>query len=257
MPTFTMYLKEVIESLYGTSMDEDDYEQAYAPFTYNGVTYGKLPTLPEYASIGLGTYPIFNEAYRGIINGKIIDEYYNREICTETIDNFVLILRKKMDQIMPYFNQLYLSTEIPYEALETMRIHSVAENHINGSEDVTATNTTESDTKSGARTIGSNFPQVMLSGNGDYASTGNDVNSNSEVDTTSQQDSNSNSNSDSNSDTLVTGYQAASASDLIMKYRSSLINVDTMILSEIEDCFMLVFNDGDEYFARESNYGWW
>lgn len=256
MATFTMELKEVIESLYGTSMDPDDYEQSYAPFTYNGITYGKLPTLPEYVSIGLGTYPIFNENYRGILNGKIIDEYYNREIGTETIDNFVLILRKKMDQIMPYFNQLYKSTEIPYEALDTMRIHSVGENHIEGTDSVNATNTTDTDTKSGARAINSNFPQTMLAGNGDYASNGNDVNSTSEVDTTATQNSDATNNSNSNSDNLVTGYQAA-ASDLITKYRSSLINVDTLILSEIEDCFMLVFNNGDEYFARESNYGWW
>ena len=256
MATFTMELKEVIETLYGTSMDEDDYEQTYESVTYKGITYGKLPVLPQYDSIGLGYYPIFNEDYRKIINGKIIDEYYNREIGTETIDNFTLILRKKMDQIMPYFNQLYLSTEIPYDALDTMRIHSVSENHIDGSDVVDATNVTDTETKSGARTIGSNFPQTMLAGNGDYASTGNDVNSSSEVDSTATQNSTSTNNSDSNSDNLVTGYQAA-ASDLINKYRASLINVDTMILAELEDCFMLVLNNGDEYFARDTYNGWW
>ncbi len=256
MATFTMELKEVIESLYGTSMDEDDYEQAYESIRYKEITYGKLPVLPEYNSIGLGTYPIFNENYRKILNGKIIDEYYNREIGTETIDNFILILRKKMDQIMPYFNQLYLSTEIPYEALDTMRIHSVGSNEMESADTVEATNVSDTKTKSGARVIGSNFPQTMLAGNGDYASTGNDTNSTSEVDGTVNQNSSANNNSSNNSDTLVTGYQAAAA-DLINKFRSSFINVDTMVIQEIEDCFMLIFNNGDEYFARESSYGWW
>lgn len=249
MATFTMELKEVIESLYGTSFDPDAFEQPYEAITWKDITYGKLPTLPEYGAIGLGYYPIFDEGYRKILNGKIIDEYYNREIGTETIDNFVLILRKKMDQIMPYFNQLYESQQIPYDALDSMKIHSVGQSTLDGSATSNADNNTTSDVKSGSRTVGSDFPQTMLAGNADYASNASDLNSdvNTTVDNTSNGSSTNTSNSDS--DTLVTGYQGA-ASDLINKFRNSLINVDTMVLEAIEECFMLVFNNGDEYFAR-------
>lgn len=253
MGTFTMELKEVIESLYGTSIDEDDYEQTYEACTYKSVTYGKLPTLPDYTPIGLGTYPIFNEDYRKILNGKIIDEYYNQEIGTETIDNFVLILRKKMDQIMPYFNQLYASTEIPYSALDSMNIHSVGSNHRTEEETGDHNNSGNTNTTSGSRVIGSNFPQTMLSGNGDYASNGTDSNTNTGVDSSATGHSEATNSADINSDNLVTGYQGA-ASDLIVKYRNSLINIDTAIIAELEDCFMLVLNNGDEYF-RHSYYG--
>lgn len=253
MATFTMYLKEAIESIYGNEPYEDEYDQEYAPFTFNGVTYGKLPILPDYIPIGLGTYPIFNEHYRGILNGKIIDEYYNREIGTETIDNFILILRKKMDQVMPYYNQLYESQRIPYSALDSMKIHSVGSTHLEGMEASTADSETDSKTKSGARAIGSDFPQSMLAGNADYARNGTDTNSETDIDSSASQNTESNSNTDSNSDTLVTGYQGA-ASDLIVKYRNSLINIDTMVLAELEDCFMLVLSNGDEYFARNSFY---
>lgn len=257
MATFTMYFKDVIEALYGVDYDPDESEQAfeqeYESVTFNGVTYGKLPVLPNYIPVGLGTYPIFNEGYRKILNGKIIDEYYNREIGTETIDNFTLILRKKMDQIMPYYNAMYESTMIDYDALDSMRIHSVGQSHIEGSENATAENDTETKTKSGGRVVGSDFPQTMLAGNADYARTGTDSNSSSEVDSSGSQSNESASNTDSNNENLVTGYQGA-ASDLIVKYRNSIINVDTMILQEIEDCFMLVLNNGDEYFARNSFY---
>lgn len=254
MATFTMELKEVIESLYGTDIDEDVYEQQYDSITFNGVTYGKLPVLNDYIPLGLGTYPIFNEGYRRILNGKIIDEYYLREIGVETIDVFTLFLRKKMDQVMPFYNQLYESTQIPYDALDSMKIHSVGSTEIEGTENTEATNSSDTTTKSKARAVSSDFPQSMLAGNADYAKAASDTNSDSEVDSAVTQNSESENNTSSNSDTLVTGYQGA-ASDLIVKYRNSLINIDTMILTEIEDCFMLVLNNGDEYFARGSFYG--
>lgn len=254
MATFTMELKEVIETLYGTSMDPDDYEQEYESVTFNGVTYGKLPVLPQYNDIGLGYYPIFDEGYRKILNGKIIDEYYNQEIGTETIDNFLLILRKKMDQIMPYYNQLYKSLDIPYSALESMDIHSVGNSSLTGTENSNSTTVNDTKTKTGSRVVGSDFPQTMLAGDADYASNGSDVNSNVDVDGTLTNNGDSTNNSQSNSDTRVTGYQGI-ASDLVMRYRSSLINIDTMILDDIKDCFMLLLNDGDEYFAPE-RFGW-
>jgi hypothetical protein len=253
MGTFTLQLKEVIESLYGTSYDADDFEQTYESCTFDSVTYGKLPTLPDYTPLGLGTYPIFDEGYRKILNGKIIDEYYNQEIGTETIDNFALILRKKMDQIMPYFNQLYKSTQIEYDALDSMRIHSVGQNHMTGSETGAHNSTGDTNTTSGSRVVSSNFPQTQLAGNADYATSANDANTTSGVNSTASANSEAANNTDSNSDNLVTGYQGA-ASDLIVKYRNSLINIDTAILAELEDCFMLVLNNGDEYF-RHQNFG--
>jgi hypothetical protein len=253
MGTFTLQLKEVIESLYGTSMDEDDYEQEYDSFTFNGITYGKLPKFTSYEELELAYYPIFDEGYRNILNGKIIDEYYNQEIGTETIDNFLLILRKKMDQIMPYFNQLYKSTQIPYDALDAMRIHSVGAGTMEGTVQSDSTNTNTSDVKSGSRTVGSDFPQTVLSGSADYATDATDLNSDVETSASGNANANSTNSSNNSSDTLVTGYQGA-ASDLIIKYRNSLINIDLMVIDAIEDCFMLVLNNGDEYFAQ--NYGW-
>lgn len=257
MATFTMQLKEVIESIYGTTMDEDDYVQEYESITFGEVTYGELPTLPDVGVLlGIGGYPIFDENYRKVLNGKIIDRYWNREIGTETIDDFRLIIRRKMNEIMPYYNKLYKSELIDYTALDTMKIHSVNQSNMTGQESTEATTTSESNTESKARAVNSNFPQTNLAANADYATSATDSNSDSEVDATSIQEAESNNNTESNSDNLVTGYQGI-ASRLVTEFRNSLLNIDTMILTDIEDCFMLILNNGDEYFAREYGYGMW
>ena len=54
-------------------------------------------------------YPIFDEAYRGVLEKKIIRHYYTREIGAETFGLFQLYLSDKMNEIMPYYNQLYAS----------------------------------------------------------------------------------------------------------------------------------------------------
>lgn len=249
MATFTMELREVLESLYGESMDEDDYEIERESLEFNGTKYGSLPVLSSYNSLGLGYYPIFNEEYRKILNGKIIESYWYREIGVETIEMFSLILRRKMNEIMPYFNQLYDSTLIAYSALDSMRIQSVGENILTGEESTQAVNSTETNTKGKARAVNSNFPQTTLAANGDYATSATDTNSENDVSADSIQNGESENKSKSNNNNLVTGYQGA-ASDLVIKFRNSLINIDTMVIAEIEDCFMMVFNNGDEHFIQ-------
>lgn len=249
---FTMLFKDVIEEMCNPEYDSDTWSQPYKGFTFDGVTYGKLPYVDDYSKIGLGTYPIFDENYRGILNGKIIDEYFNQEIGTESIDNFLLIIRKKMDQIMPYYNQLY--SKIDYDPLSSMDIHSQGTNHVDGNEEVSANNTSSNNTSSKARAVNSDTPQTMLSGSEDYASGAVDSNSQSTVGGNATSESNTINSSDNNSDTRVTGYQG-SASDLVMKYRASLINVDIMVIGQLEDCFMRILNSGDDYFTHEN--GWY
>lgn len=54
-------------------------------------------------------YPIFDEAYRHHLNTQIIRHFYTREICEETVGLWKLRMEQKMDEIMPYYNKLYLS----------------------------------------------------------------------------------------------------------------------------------------------------
>lgn len=52
-------------------------------------------------------FPIFDEEYRPVLCKKILMHYYTREIGLETIGLWKLKLETKLNEIMPYYNQLY------------------------------------------------------------------------------------------------------------------------------------------------------
>lgn len=260
MGTYTIPLKRVIELTGGTT----DFVNG------NTVMTG--------GNIGLAHYPLFDANYRATLNGKIIDRYWNREIGLETIDMFQLAMRRKMNEIMPYYNKIYQSELIDYTALSTVNIRSTGIAGATQSSDSltnsgnTANNTTASNGKSDSvaaglasarsRSVASETPQTMLSGNADYATSANDVTSDSDNSSTGGQissdsatnntvgsatiDSAENATNSSNTENSTTGYQGA-ASDLIIRYRDSLINIDIRILDELEELFMLVWDNSDTY----------
>lgn len=55
-------------------------------------------------------YPLFDENYRKELQYKILIHYYTREICEETFALWKLRLISKLNDIMPYYNQLYTET---------------------------------------------------------------------------------------------------------------------------------------------------
>lgn len=62
-------------------------------------------------------YPIFDEAYRSILESKILRHFYLREICAETVGVWKHFLNIKMNEIMPYYNKLYKSELIEFNPL--------------------------------------------------------------------------------------------------------------------------------------------
>lgn len=62
-------------------------------------------------------YPIFDEAYRSVIETKILRHYYTREIGCETVGRWKLFLQAEMNEIMPFYNQLYASELIKFNPL--------------------------------------------------------------------------------------------------------------------------------------------
>lgn len=62
-------------------------------------------------------YPIFDEAYRPVLETKIIRHFYTREIAAETVGLWKLWLESRMNEIMPYYNQLYKSELLEFNPL--------------------------------------------------------------------------------------------------------------------------------------------
>lgn len=252
MADFTIRLKDVVNHLFSTSTEKYDFEQSYISVTYEGINYGKLPTVPDWNQLGMGYYPIFDEAYRPILNGKILDEFYMREIGQETIGMWTLSMRRRLNNAMPYFNKLYESEKIPYNALDTMNIVSNRNDTVHETQAATGENTSTNDTTSAARAVSSSTPNTMLSGDEDYATGATDTNSQSHANVTSNNTTNNTNDVTNDGSSTVTGYQAA-ASDLINKFRASLLNIDMMVIRELQPCFMNILNSSDDYSKR----GYW
>lgn len=62
-------------------------------------------------------YPIFDQNYKPVLETKILMHYYTREISEETYGLWKLRLRSKLNEIMPYYNQLYSSELIKFNPL--------------------------------------------------------------------------------------------------------------------------------------------
>lgn len=95
-------------------------------------------------------YPIYDEAYKGVLEQKILWHYYDYEICTDTYGMWKVYLHRKMNEIMPYYNQLYKSAVLdfnPFYDVDLTRTHNRKEDETanqTGSTDVTASTTGDS-----------------------------------------------------------------------------------------------------------------
>lgn len=59
----------------------------------------------------------FDENYRKVLCKKILKHYYMREICCETVGLWKLWLNTRLEEVMPYFNQLYKSELLEFNPL--------------------------------------------------------------------------------------------------------------------------------------------
>ena len=63
---------------------------------------------------------IFDEQYRSVICKKILKHYYTREIGLETVGLWMLFMNRKLEEILPYYNQLYNSELIQFNPMHNM-----------------------------------------------------------------------------------------------------------------------------------------
>lgn len=90
-------------------------------------------------------FPIFDEAYRPILEKKILKHYYTREIGLETVGLWKLFLDTKLNEIMPFYNQLYKSELLefnPFYDIDLTRDHNLKKKETT-KQDATEKGTTE------------------------------------------------------------------------------------------------------------------
>ena len=192
----------------------------------------------------LSHYTIFSEDYRSTLNSKIKTHFWFNEIGHETIDIFLFQLKVKMNEIMPYYNQMYEAELVKRDPFLTVRMTS--KNSSTGTSRTSAetsergNSTSSTDAKS--RAVQSETPQVMLSGNGDYATGAADSTSLTGVKSTSEGSGSqsSTSSSDGTGTTSQEGFSGSMAS-LIQAHRDAIVNIDMMVIAQLEPLFMTVW----------------
>lgn len=214
----------------------------------------------------LKNYPIFDERYRPVLNKKIIDKYYFREIGLETPALFDWFLRVKLSEIMPYYNQLYLSEKLVFDPLSNFKTTETRTVNTDGTSnnktDQTGTQNggnTQDVTTHGTKTdanknVFSDTPQgnIDIDSLG-YATTLNkDDNLSTTDDTNHLVGTNNNasvvatvndviSNTTENYTANVVGYNGQSPSDALIKFRQTFLRIDQNLLGELNDLFMGVW----------------
>ena len=81
---------------------------------YNDVNSIIQQAIPKIFSFN---FPIFDESYRNVLETKILKHYYTQEIGLETYGLWKLKLDTKLNEIMPYYNQLYESATLEFNPL--------------------------------------------------------------------------------------------------------------------------------------------
>lgn len=84
-------------------------------------------------------YPIFDPEYRNVLEPKILKHFYTRELALETVGLWKLRLDAKMNEIMPFYNQLYKSQLLDFNPLYDVDLTRTSNRQIDG----TGTNTTD------------------------------------------------------------------------------------------------------------------
>lgn len=95
-------------------------------------------------------YPIFDDDYKIPLEKKIIRHFYLREIGFETLGLWKLKLNDKLNEIMPYFNQLYNSELLKFNPLTDVDVKTTSNTAGKGNSDFSQSDsktTTETETK--------------------------------------------------------------------------------------------------------------
>lgn len=229
--------------------------------------------------IGLNHYPIFDESYRIPLNKKITDHFLMREIGTETIELFRLYMSRKMNEIMPFYNQMYQSQKLVIDPLNTINIKQISDTSTHNETETantvtqtsntanTGTATTDSVNDAKSRVVGSNTPQNMLSDFGDYADGATDSISKTTGEGTSEEESTSDTTSNgdvmgtdssdgsTNTTNSTSGY-SGNQSEMLQLFRSTFMNIDLDIINRLdsEHLFMELWSSGDSTFDTETRY---
>ncbi len=197
-------------------------------------------------------YPIFDENYRNVLNTKILNHYYEREIGFETAPLFRFYLNNKLNEIMDYYNTLYIKQKSLIENIfDNVNItESFKGNATNKTDTKSNSNSnSNSNSESNNRELYQLTPQGQikmqdLDSDEVYATnyTKNKNNSNSNIiDESSSTGESSATNTNDYIKTLVGRNGGKYNIELLNDLKNNLLNIDMMVIDELDELFMQIF----------------
>lgn len=196
--------------------------------------------------IGLDDYPIYGKdeaeqaANRERLNKLIMMTYATREIGSETIDLFVYRMRTKMFQVMPYYNKLYESETLKFDAITNTKIATKSKRDSTGTEASDSKVNVSGTEKGESHGVSSTFPQVGIEVGGQYGTEGTDATSGGETKSETDQFTQADNRIQEDIDSETSGYQG-DPNALLASHRDNMLNIDMTVATELRPLFLMVW----------------
>ena len=208
--------------------------------------------------LGLKDYPIWNEDYRKTLNKKILDHYMFREIGFETPGMFINRLNTRMCEIMPYYCELYTTTQFEYNPIYnadyTSEYTKTNKNISQGTGKTTGESTTSSNSETNTKNKSAHvdtpqdeitvpsIDELTIGTSMDLgSSSGTDKSSGTSSDSSSVSSSSTSDDTEVFSQKLQGNYGVKSTQAMIQEERDLILNIDMQIISELANLFMCIW----------------
>ncbi len=203
----------------------------------------------------------FDEDYRKVLCKKILKHYYLREIGCETVGIWKLWMNTKLEEVIPYYNQLYKSALLEFDPLvdvDVKRTHnrknvedSTDNRTVSGNRDTSSSGTVHNSSNGTNRDLYSDTPQGGVNGleNESYLTNARKITDESSADSSTSdkvgldydetEGKTGNVNSTEDFVESVVGKQGSGTySKMLNEFRKTFLNIDMMVIDEFEELFI-------------------
>lgn len=179
----------------------------------------------------------FDATYKPVLCKKILKHYYTREIGFETAGLWMLWMNRRLEEIMPYYNQLYSSALLEFNPLYDVDYTREGNRQNDGTSETSGTNS-QTNNKT-TRDLFSDTPQGALNGveSETYLTDARKV-TDAGTNTGTYSDANETNTTEEYTERVHGKIGGANYSKMLIDFRSTMLNIDMQVIEEFSDLFM-------------------
>lgn len=179
----------------------------------------------------------FDEDYRSVLCRKILKHYYTREIGFETVGLWELWMNRRLEEIMPYYNQLYKSAQLEFNPLYDVDYKREGNRANDGKAHDWGTSSNVNENTH--RDLYSETPQGALTGveTETYLTDARKVTDNG-LNSGSFDNENETNTTEEYTERIYGKMSGGNYSKMLNEYRTTLLNIDMQVIEEFSDLFM-------------------